>query len=206
MAERAWIFSLPGVRQLGRSFLSAARRFPFPKLHGCCTSPAERLFPTALPPCFSFPLASSPRRRAPAPAIGRAPASMDAAPAACSPCFSSPSSFPSPSHGQLRAHPALSLFLSRPSLFFHGCSRFPVPRPRPAVPPLSSSSGSVQFALALAMVAVVPMPTGARSAAVSSRLPATARHVPVFEFVDLHSSPHGRTTSSMLLFGGRLLA
>jgi hypothetical protein len=80
--------------------------------------------------------------------MARAPASMDVAPAACSPCFSSPSSFPSPSHGRLRAHPTPTLFLPRPSTVFHGHRRFPVPRPRPVVPPLSSSSGSVQFASA----------------------------------------------------------
>ncbi|PWZ21017.1 hypothetical protein Zm00014a_012514 [Zea mays] len=65
--------------------------------------------------------------------MARTPASMDVAPAACSPCLSSPSSFPSSSHGRLRAHPAPALFLPRPSPFFHGRRRFPVPRPRPTV-------------------------------------------------------------------------
>jgi hypothetical protein len=123
------------------------------ELPGALVRPCSPSSRSSLLLCSS---AARARRRAPAPAMARTPASMDVAPAACSPCLSSPSSFPSPSHGRLRAHPAPALFLPRPSPFFHGRRRFPVPRSRPAVPPLSSSSGSVQFAPVLDMVAARP--------------------------------------------------
>jgi hypothetical protein len=90
---------------------------PAPCVPGALVRPCSPSSRSSLLLCSS---AARARRRAPAPAMARTPASMDVAPAAWSPCLSSPSSFPSSSHGRLRAHPAPALFLPRPSPFFHG--------------------------------------------------------------------------------------